>query len=297
MCYITCIMKKQLIIRKRIIEQADIDLINSLILQYGEKGRTFISSRLCEKWDWRQANGHYKEITCRELLRKLDSLNLIKLPPMLRSARKVGYKNKSKTPKINEDPILEKLKPLKNKIHIKQVRGTKKEKDFNGLIEKFHYLGYHQGAGEQLKYLIYLGDRIIACIGFGCSALKVSCRDKFIGWDKEQKSKNLNKVVNNSRFLILPWVNVPHLASFILGKIAKRIKDDWKNYYNNEIFLLETFVDTERYKGTCYKAAGWECLGQTTGRGRNDRYNKKNKSVKLIFVKKLSSNFKEVLHD
>ena len=129
-------MKKQLIIRKRVITEKEIDLVNELILEYGDKGRSFISSRLCEIWDWRQENGRYKEITCRELLRKLESLALIKLPPMLNGARKVGYKNTSKYPKLNENTLSALLKPLKSQIHIKQVRGTKKEKDFNGIIEK-----------------------------------------------------------------------------------------------------------------------------------------------------------------
>jgi len=290
-------MKKQLIIRKRVITEKEIDLVNELILEYGDKGRSFISSRLCEIWDWRQENGRYKEITCRELLRKLESLALIKLPPMLNGARKVGYKNTPKYLKLNENTLSALLKPLKSQIHIKQVRGTKKEKDFNGIIEKHHYLGYHQGAGEQLKYLIYLNERIIACIGFGCSAYKVSCRDNYIGWNEKQKAENLKKVVNNSRFLILPWVHIPHLASYILGAIAKRIRVDWLEYYAHPIVLLETFVDTERYKGICYKAAGWSCLGKTAGRGRNDRYNKQNKSVKLMFVKELTPDFKEECYE
>jgi len=290
-------MEKQLIIRKRVITEKEIDLVKELILKYGDKGRSFISSRLCEIWDWRQANGRYKEITCRELLRKLESLDLIKLPPMLKAARRIGYKNTAKYPKLNELVLSCTLKPLKSQINIKQVRGGKAENEFNGIIEKHHYLGYHQGAGEQLKYLIYLNERIIACIGFGCSAYKVSCRDNYIGWNEAQKAENLNKVVNNSRFLILPWVHIPHLASYILGAIAKRICEDWESHYAHSIVLLETFVDTERYKGICYKAAGWSCLGETAGRGRNDRYNKKGKSVKLMFVKQLSPNFKDVCYE
>ena len=287
-------MNEKLIIRKRVIEKSDITLINNLIAEYGDKGRSYISSRLCEIWDWRQANGRYREITCRELLRKLDTLGFIALPTMLRAARRPGYRNVPKCPgNLDKNSLVSLLKPLKSKIHFRQVRGTGDEALFNGLIEKFHYLGYHQGAGEQLKYLVFLDRRVIACVGFGCSAFKVACRDRFIGWNTVEKAGNISKVVNNSRFLILPWVRIPHLASFVLGAIIRRLGRDWTAYYGHPVVLAETFVDLERFSGTCYRAAGWRCLGRTAGRGRNDRYNKCGKSVKAMFIKELCKNFRE----
>jgi hypothetical protein len=213
---------------------------------------------------------------------------------MLRSARRPGYRNIPKcSRKLDENPLASPLKPLKPNIRFLQVRGTGDEALFNVLIENFHYLGYHQGAGEQLKYLVFLDQRVIACMGFGCCAFKVACRDRFIGWNTEEKAGNISKVVNNSRFLILPWVRIPHLASFVLGRILRRLRSDWTEYYGHPVVLAETFVDVERFSGTCYRAAGWCCLGQTTGRGRNDRHNKRGKSVKLMFVKELCENFKE----
>lgn len=288
-------MSDKLIIRKRVIEKSDLTLINDLIAEYRDKGRSFISSRLCEIWDWRQANGRYREITCRELLRKLDVLGLISLPPMLRAARRPGYQNTPKCPdNLDRKQLESPLKSVKSKIHFRQVRGTDDEALFNGLIEEFHYLGYHQGAGEQLKYLVFLDRRVIACMGFGCSAFKVACRDRFIGWNAGEKAANISKVINNSRFLILPWVRIPHLASFILGKIIKRLRSDWTAYYCHPVVLAETFVDVDRFSGTCYRAAGWHCLGKTTGRGRNDnRHRRHGKSVKAIFVKELCGNFRE----
>ncbi|MFQ5641564.1 MAG: Druantia anti-phage system protein DruA [bacterium] len=290
-------MKEKLIIRKRVLEESDIALIKELIINEGSKGRTYISKRLCKYWDWRQANGRYREITCRELLRKLDSLGIISLPPMLNPARRPGYKNIPTVPvNLNKKTLEGELKPLKGRIVFRQVRGTSEESCFNGLIEGYHYLGYCQGAGEQLKYLVFLDGDPIACIGFGISALKVACRDKFIGWNAKEKDRNLHKVVNNSRFLILPWVRIPHLASFILGRTLRHINRDWIDRYCRPIVLVETFVDIERFSGVCYRASNWRNLGLTTGRGRNDRHTRREKSVKAVFVRELCPNFREECH-
>ncbi|MDP6380786.1 MAG: DUF4338 domain-containing protein [Phycisphaerae bacterium] len=290
-------MKEKLIIRKRVLDKSDIALIKELIANEGSKGRTYISKRLCEYWDWRQSNGHYREITCRELLGKLDSLGIISLPPILNQGRRPGYKNIPTIPDdLDRNPLEKELKPLKRRIVFRQVRGTSKESCFNGLIEGYHYLGYCQGAGEQLKYLVFLDSHPIACIGFGISALKVACRDKFIGWNAEEKDRNLHKVVNNSRFLILPWVRIPHLASFILGQVLRRINRDWVERYRHCVVLVETFVDSERFSGVCYRASNWRHLGLTTGRGRNDRHTRREKSVKAVFVRELCPNFREECH-
>ena len=287
-------MEEKLIIRKRVLEEPDISLINDLINTEGSNGRPYISRRLCEHWNWRQANGHYREITCRELLRKLDSLELIKLPPMLNSARRPGYKNIPAVPNdLDKSPLEGELRQLKSRIVFRQVRGTSEESCFNGLIEGYHYLGYHQGAGEQLKYLVCLNDRPIGCIGFGISALKLACRDKFIGGGAEEKDRNLHKVVNNSRFLILPWVQILHLASFILGRVLRRVNRNWMARYCHPVVLVESFVDTERFRGISYRASNWHYLGLTAGRGRNDRHNRHEKSVKAVFVRELGPNFRE----
>jgi len=285
-------------IRNRVIHHADIELIENLINGEGHLGRTHISRRLCRIWEWRQENGSYKEIACRDLLRRLDSKGYIKLPPMLRPARRVGYKNKTKVPiELDTSDLNFRLKTVKYNINIRQVRGTSDERLFNGLIGKYHYIGYFQGAGKQLKYIVYLDKRPIACIGFGVSALKVECRDKFIGWNTETRRNNLNIVVDNSRFLILPWVKIPHLASYILGRTLRQLSADWEKHHCHRIVLVETFVDTERFKGTCYKAANWQFLGLTKGRGRNDRYSNTKKSIKAVFIRSLCRNFRKLCNE
>ncbi|MEA3421610.1 MAG: DUF4338 domain-containing protein [Acidobacteriota bacterium] len=285
-------------IRKRVIYHTDIELINNLLSEEGYLGRSHLSRRLCKIWEWRQKNGSYKEITCRDLLRRLDSKGYIKLPPMMRPARRKGYKNKTKIPvELDTSELSLQLKTIKNNIDIKQVRGTSDEKLFNGLIGKYHYIGYFQGAGKQLKYIVFLDKRPIACIGFGASALKVECRDKFIGWNSAVRINNLNIVVDNSRFLILPWIKIPHLASYILGRTLRNLSADWVKYHCHRIVLVETFVDTERFKGICYKAANWQFLGLTKGRGRNDRYRNTEKSVKAVFVRSLCKDFRELCNE
>ena len=291
-------MKLPITIRKRLITPEDIALISKLITDEGYLGRSHISRRLCRIWNWRQDNGHYREITCRDLLGRLEAKGFIVLPPMLKPARRKGYTNKSSIPCTVDSTIFKtKLKTIKKQIKLEQVRGTSKEKLFNGLIGAYHYIGYFQGAGKQLKYIVYLDKRPIACIGFGVSALKVECRDKFIGWNSEARKNNLNIVVDNSRFLILPWIKIPHLASYILGRTLKQLSADWEKHHCHRIVLVETFVDTERFKGTCYKAANWQFLGLTKGRGRNDRYSNTKKSLKAVFVRSLCKNFRELCNE
>ena len=175
------------------------------------------------------------------------------------------------------------------------IRGTSQERLFNSLIHLFHYLGYHQGSGEQLKYLVKADGNILACIGFGGAAYKVAARDRYIGWDQHQREQNLSMVVNNIRFLILPWVRVSNPASFIPGHIPCIIAGHWRAYYNNEIALMETFVERERFKANCYKAANWRYVGYIKGRGCNDRYKRNSLPLKDIYIYPLVKYFQERL--
>jgi len=288
-------MGKTITILKRDLSSEDIRLIVHLIENYGHKGRTFISKELCRIWDWRSPNGQYRDIICRDLLRRLDKRGLIILPARLRAARKPGYQNNPVLPKdFNPLPISCGVKDIAN-IEVFMVKGTSEEKLYNALINTFHYLGYHQGSGEQLKYLIKGDGQILAAIGFAGAAYKIAARDTYIGWDNNQREKNLVKVINNNRFLIMPWVKVAHLASYILGRVTRRLIHDWNNYYKRDIVLSETFVDKDRFKGTCYKAANWKYLGQTKGRTRNDRYSNIKASIKDIYVYPLTRYFREAL--
>jgi hypothetical protein len=288
-------MEEVITLHNRQFTSDDIALIRSLIESEGHKGRTYLSKRLCELWDWRTPTGQLRDITAREVLRKLEKRNQIKLPPQLRPARQAGYKNKTAlTVSVNTQPLccsLSSLQPLA----IVMVRGSKEEKFYNALIDAYHYLGYHQGSGEQLKYIVYACERPVACIGFSGSAFKIAPRDQLIGWSHQERKRNLDRIVNNSRFLILPWVKVANLASYILGTVARRIQRDWMDYYRREIVLLETFVEKERFFGTCYKAANWLYLGQTQGRGRNDRYNACVLPIKDIYVYPLVKDFQRHL--
>jgi hypothetical protein len=180
-------------------------------------------------------------------------------------------------------------------LSIQQVRRTKAEKLYRHLIETYHYLGYSQPVGEHLKYVIYSVNRPIACISFSSAPRHIGCRDQFIGWDQPIRCKNISLMAYNTRFLILPWIRVPHLASHLLGQISRRICADWQKVYNHSLYFLETFVDTERFAGTCYKAANWIYLGETTGRGKNDQTHKQNRSIKAVWGYPLSADFREKL--
>jgi hypothetical protein len=168
-------------------------------------------------------------------------------------------------------------------IELRQVRRTPEEKLFNALVGQYHYLGYTRLVGEHLKYLVYAGDRLLACFAFSSAPYAIDCRDNFLGWSQEARERNRQLLAYNSRFLILPWVRVPHLASHLLGRIAKTISGDWQALYHHPIFWLETFVDTEKFAGTCYRAANWIFLGFTSGRGTRNKSPKQLTSIKAMY--------------
>ena len=288
-------MKEEIIIRRRSVTCEDLKLIKDLIVHEGIKGRTHISRRLCRIWDWRQPNGLYKEIACRELLRRLEQRGLITLPPRLRTSRRAGYKNKTDIVYNIDTSLLDCRLSDFRCITIELVRDMPRAQLYKGLIGKYHYLGYRQGTGEHLKYLVYGDGRVLSCIGFSSAAWRVSCRDQFIGWVDEIREKNLFKIVNNNRFLILPWVRVFNLASYILAHLRVRLPGDWVRVYNHSVVLGETFVERGRFLGTCYRADNWIYLGETSGRGRNDRYSRNKVPIKDVYVHPLTKNFREVL--
>jgi hypothetical protein len=288
-------MERKITILKREIGSTELEVIKDLINRFGARGRTYISKELCRLWDWRLPNGQLRDIACRDLLRRLERRGYIQLPPLLHGARKPGYTNKTLLPKeFRCTAVVQSLRYF-SCIAIEMVRGSDRESFYNALIGSYHYLGYHQGSGEQLKYIIRGDGIVLGCIGFGGAALKSASRDGHIGWSQAMRERNLVNVVNNSRFLILPWIRVPHLASHILGRISRRIRKDWQAYYNRDIVLLETFVEQARFKGTCYKAANWRYVGETTGRGRNDRYSQHKVPIKDIYIYPLDRRYKELL--
>lgn len=288
-------MEQKLIIRGRPVTSRDLALIHSLLNKYWDQGRTFISRELCKQWNWHQPNGALKDMACRELLRRLEQKGLITLPP---GKKKINRKYKKPFPKLpphETHPIEGRLKDFLP-LDLKMVRGSPQETLYNGLIHQYHYLGYRQTVGPHLKYIVFIKEDPIACLSWGGAAWKVACRDQFIGWSALAHRKNLFLIVNNTRFLILPWVHIPYLASHLLSQNIKALSSDWYRWYKYSPVLLETFVDSERgFKGTCYKAANWLLVGSTKGRGKNDRYHQKLLPVKDVFLYPLKKEFREVL--
>ena len=284
-----------MVIQGRTVTFDDIQLIQRLIRENPSWHRKRLSIELCQLWNWHTSNGQLKDMACRSLLLKLEKLSHIILPPRLRSANN-SVRNRAIQPVLHQtSPITAELQAL-TPIRITPVQDAEQVELFKTFLSLYHYLGYSGTVGENMKYVVFdCADNPLACLLFGSAAWKTAPRDTFIGWNTKSRKHNLHLITNNMRFLILPWVHVPHLASHILGRIAKRINPDWQNKYGHPIYLLETFVECERFRGTCYKAANWRYVGQTKGRTRNDRYNSIHKAIKDIYLYPLTKNFRELL--
>jgi len=288
-------MNTEITYRGKTATAEDIEFISELISNNPNDSRRALSVKLCKEWNWIQANGALRDMVCRGFMLKLHREGYITLPPKRRTPNN-PFLNRKKPAKVEIDqtPInvsLFEIKPLE----IRQVRNTESAALFNSLIEYHHYLGYCHPVGEQLKYMIFAGKRPIACFAWFSAPRHIGCRDRFVGWGKDVREKHLHYMAYNSRFLILPWVHIPHLASHLLGRITRTLSRDWEKIYNHPIFFLETFVDTERFAGTCYKAANWVYIGNTTGRGKNDKTHKQTRSIKAVWGYPLSNNFREQL--
>jgi hypothetical protein len=275
----------------------DILFIRELIEKNPNDSRRKLSQKVCEAWNWKQSNGMLKDMVCRGFMLKLHRAGLIKLPekktnppnPLINRTKPVLLP-------ITKTPINKKVSQIKPLV-IKQVRKTSAENLYNSLIAHYHYLGYCHPVGEHVKYIIYYQEQPISCIAFSSAVRHLGDRDRFIGWNKELRKKNLHLIAYNTRFLILPWIHIRFLASHILSIIAKRISKDWESIYHHPIYLLETFIDTEKFDGTCYKAANWSYIGKTTGRGKNDQTNRQNRSIKSIWFYPLHKKFKKILNN
>ncbi len=275
-------------VQGRIVTDNDIKTIRSIIVANPNWHRTRISQELCHLWNWKNDAGKQKDIAARAMLRKLDKENLIDLPAPVRSANN-AYRYQAEQEKPEYQPIDEKLSVLQP-IQIRQVETQPQAQLFRSLLSHFHYLGYSGPVGENLRYLVYdCKNRILGCLLFGAPAWRVASRDRYIGWDDADRRKGLSRIANNMRFLILPEVKVPHLASHLLGKISRRVSMDWKDKYGHPIDLLETYVENDRFRGTCYKAANWVKAGETTGYTRNNRTGKPKVPIKSVWLYPLSS--------
>ncbi|MCA1596832.1 MAG: DUF4338 domain-containing protein [Chloroflexi bacterium] len=281
--------------RGRIITREDILYIRELIATDPGQSRRTLSKKLCEAWQWRQANGAFRDMVCRGLLLMLDRAGQIELPavkfrphnPLVRRVPPVPVR-------IDTTPVesrLDQIQPLK----FARVRRTPEEPLFNSLMEQYHYLQYEQPVGESVKYLVSAQGRPIACLTWSSAPRHLGSRDGYIGWNAEARRRNIRFIAYNSRYLILPWVRIEHLASHILGRMAARISEDWQRMYGHPIYFLETFVDPERFRGTCYRAANWKFLGKTTGRGKQSNSYVPNRSIKEVLGYPLTKRFRELL--
>jgi len=280
----------------RELNSADIGLIRGLRDEHPEWGRSRLSEELCCRWEWRNAQGRLKDMAARTLLLKLERSGHIRLPKR-RGPSPNGQRNR-RVPVVAHatEPIrgaLRDLRPLSVSV---VAPGSTDLRLFNGLLARYHYLGHRNTVGENLRYLVR--DRLgrpVACALFGAAAWKCADRDAFIGWDRGARERNLQGLTNNTRFLIAPWVEVPHLASHVLGRIARRIRADWQAKYGHPVQALETFVDRDLFKGTCYRAANWLRLGATRGRTRNDREHRIRAAVKDVYLYPLVADFRREL--
>ncbi len=259
-------MEKLLIIRGRTVTSSDIDLIRFLINKYRRHGRTFISRKLAEAWQWVQANGRLKDRACRDILSVLERRKIIDLPsPLRRSTRANRDQHPLESVASVKTTLIEGTVNEFRPFTIKMVTRTPLENQWNHLMRTYHYLGYKVLVGTHLKYLVFSNDRVVAATGWSSAVWKLAARDDAIGWTIQQRNKYLHRVANNSRFLIFPWVRIKNFASHTLSQTARVLNADWLKVYGYRLWLLETFVDSERFKASSYKAANWIHVGQTKG--------------------------------
>jgi hypothetical protein len=278
-----------------VITEDDLVFIRRLIVEHPGSSRWVLSKKLCEAWNWVQANGALRDMLCRGLMLMLHREGLIELPPARRVTRNpMVERSRPVLVSVDETPLLASFTEL-GPLQVRQVRRTPEEALFNSLLQHHHYLGYTQPVGEHLKYLVYAQGRPIACVAWSSAPRHLGSRDRFIGWDKQARLKNVRLLAYNTRFLMLPWVRVPHLASHILGRMARRLSADWQALYAHPIYFIETFIDPQRFRGTCYRAANWKVLGQTTGRGKDDQAHKANRSIKEVLGYPLVKDFRQRL--
>ncbi len=282
--------------RGRDIRSEEVAFLRQFIAEHPSLSRWALSRQLCEVWQWKQANGTLCDALCRGLLLKLERGGAIELPMVRRKMPNRLLEPKRPEPVIPDNRTVR--GPLRElgALEFQQVRRTPQEGLFNSLLEQYHYLRYQQPVGEHLKYLVHARGQAIACLAWCSAPRHLAGRDRYIGWSVEARKRNLRLLAYNTRFLILPWVQVPHLASHILGRMAKIVPSDWQQVYAHSVYWLETFIDPARFKGTCYRAANWQCLGSTTGRGHNARTKERTQPVKELFGLPLTPRFRELLH-
>lgn len=288
-------MEVKLKYRGQLITGAEVAAIRAFIAENPGLSRHALSRRLCERWGWVQPNGALRDMVMRGLLLALHRAELITLPAVRLVAKNpLAVRQRPAPVSIDTTPIVGRLSGIQP-LEFRQVRRTSEEPTFNGLIEEHHYLGYVQPVGEHLKYIVYGRGRPVACLAWSSAPRHLGLRDRFIGWSPDVRRRNIRFIAYNTRYLIVPWVTVPHLASHILGRMARLLPRDWERVYGHPVHYLETFVDPQRNRGTCYRASNWIFLGRTTGRGNNAPTKRPRVPVKEILGLPLSRRFRSLL--
>ncbi|MGH9469942.1 MAG: Druantia anti-phage system protein DruA [Terriglobia bacterium] len=282
--------------RGRVMSEADLEQIRQLIRAHPDWSRRRLSERLEAEWNWRNGVGRLKDMATRSLLVKLDERGWIQLPP-----RRWAPTNRMRARRIaprlwDRTPRAASLAEL-GRLEIHEVSGDAEGRQtLAAALAEFHYLGYTSSVGENAQYLITQGgSRVLGGVLFGSAAWKCRDRDMFIGWTSEARGRNLSRITNNARFLLLPWVHVPRLGSWVLGRVLRRLSADWQAKYGHPLALVEKFVERQRFRGTVYRAANWQHVGATQGRTRQDRNFTVRAPAKDIYVYPLARNFREIL--
>jgi len=283
--------------RGREVSADDVAFIRGLISADPKASRRAISIKLCEEWSWKRPNGTLCDAVARSMLLELHRAGEIELPPpRIRPPQPAYFRRRPERIEIDATPIhcgLSSLRP----IEIRSVRRTPQEALVNSLIETHHYLGYTHPVGAHLKYLISAGGRPLGCITWSSAPRHLGARDRFIGWSQEARQRNIRFLAYNPRFLILPWVRVPYLASHVLGRMARQLPRDWEAAYGNPVLFLETFIDPPKYQGTCYLAANWKVLGETKGTGHKAVRMVQDRSIKRVLGYPLHKRYREILQE
>jgi len=277
----------------RVFTPADVERVRTLISVHPQASRQRLSYLICEALDWRKADGSLKDMSCRVALLRMHRQGLIELPAprhKVSPSRSFARRTAQAEPRALFEASVQALGALR----LERVR-RENSALWNEYIDRYHYLGYKPLAGAQLRYFATAGERVVGLFGFGAAAWKTGPRDVWIGWSREQRQRNLGGVVNNARFLILPWIRVPGLASKLLSKVARVLAQDWARCYSYRPVLLESFVEAERFAGTCYRAANWTCVGHTKGRGKLGDHRLGQVPVKTVWVYPLVKDFRAQL--
>jgi len=277
----------------RLFTADELQTIRDLIETHPSASRAQLSRQVCVLFQWRKPNGALKDMTCRVAMLRMQADGLFSLPAARgcppRQPKYLATTATDPQPVLTE-PVHE-LPPLR----LCQVAASAHSRLWNEYIARYHYLGYTPMAGSQSRYFVFAGEHLVALLSFGASAWKLAARERFIGWHEEQRQRNLPLVVNNARFLILPWIQSKGLASKILSLVQRQLPNDWLTRYGYRPVLMETFVETPRHRGTCYQAANWIKVGQTTGRGKKCPTTKPILPIKDIWLYPLHKNFRSIL--